>query len=166
MFTLHNIIVFITIIFSGLVAGLLYGYSCSVNPGLKNLPDREYIHAMQSINTAIQNFVFFICFIGLLVLLPMSCWFTYKYDMGISFWFVLIATVIYFVGVFVVTGARNVPLNELLEHFDVGKATDKEVSAIREKFESSWVTWHTVRTIASIVSFGVLVAGFFKKFVS
>jgi uncharacterized membrane protein len=63
---------FTTILFSGLVAGLLYSYSTSVNPGLKALPDNEYIRAMQSINTAIQNPVFFIAFMGLLLLFPFT----------------------------------------------------------------------------------------------
>jgi uncharacterized membrane protein len=66
---LMKVLLFFTILLSGLVAGLLYAYSCSVNSGLKNLPDAAYLKAMQSINIAIQNPLFFASFLGLPVLL-------------------------------------------------------------------------------------------------
>lgn len=70
MLSFQNIIIFLTILFSGLVAGLFYAYSCSVNPGLKALSDVEYLIAMQSINRAIQNPYFFCSFMGLLLCFP------------------------------------------------------------------------------------------------
>jgi len=68
----QNVMLICTIILSGLVAGLLYSYACSVNPGLHKLSDKEYIGAMQSINVAIQNPVFFISFMGSLILFPVQ----------------------------------------------------------------------------------------------
>ena len=59
---------------TGLIAGLFYSYSCSVNPGLAKLPDEGYVAAMQSINREILNPVFFATFIGTLLLLPISTW--------------------------------------------------------------------------------------------
>ena len=53
----QNTLHFITILLCGLVAGLLYSYSCSVNSGLKTFADNEFIKAMQAINIAIQNYI-------------------------------------------------------------------------------------------------------------
>jgi uncharacterized membrane protein len=163
MSSLQNIILFLTILFSGLVAGLLYSYSCSVNPALKALPDKEYISAMQSINKAIQNPVFFLSFLGLLILFPLCSWLTYKNTMAIPFLYVLIAAVIYFVGVFGITVVGNVPLNNQLEKFSVSNADATQLADMRLRFEAAWVRWHTIRTIASVVSFGILVWGLLKN---
>ncbi|WP_426059260.1 hypothetical protein [Hymenobacter sp. B1770] len=43
---------------TGLVAGVYYGFSVAVNPGLARLPAPAYIAAMQAINDVIQNPVF------------------------------------------------------------------------------------------------------------
>ena len=85
---------------TGLIAGLFYSYSCSVNPGLAKLPDGEYLAAMQSINRAILNPVFFATFIGTLLLLPVSTWLQYNEGASKSFSFLLAATLIYAIGVF------------------------------------------------------------------
>lgn len=159
----QTFISFITVLFSGLVAGLLYSYSCSVNPGLKALPDKEYLGAMQSINRAIQNPVFFISFMGLLVLLPLFCWLAYKQGAGISFSFVFSATLIYYTGVFGISIFGNIPLNNQLENFNIVNAGAEEMLNMRSRFENTWVRWHTVRTIAAILSFGILLFGLLKK---
>ena len=72
MLTPQNSLLFLSVLLSGLIMGLLYGYACSVNPGLNKLSDAEYLRAMQSINTAIQNPVFFISFMGTLFILPVT----------------------------------------------------------------------------------------------
>lgn len=48
-----------TVLASGLIAVLRYGYMCSVNPGLWYLDDNGYQSIMQSINEAISNPAFF-----------------------------------------------------------------------------------------------------------
>jgi uncharacterized membrane protein len=166
MFSIQSIVLFITILFSGLVAGLLYSYSCSVNPGLKALSDKEYLHAMQSINRAIQNPVFFISFMGLLLLLPLCSWLSYKQATAIPFMYVLIAAIVYIVGVIGVTVVGNIPLNNQLEKFNLTNADAAQITDMRLRFEGAWVSWHTVRTGASIISFGVLIWGLLKKVVA
>lgn len=43
----------------GLLAGLFYAYACSVMPGLGRADDRTLVDAMQQIDKAIENPVFF-----------------------------------------------------------------------------------------------------------
>ncbi len=152
---------FTSIFFSGLVAGLLYAYSCSVNAGLRSLSDSEYIKAMQSINIAIQNPVFFIPFMGLLLIFPVTTYQLYAQH-NTSFYLLLAATIIYMAGVFGVTVFFNVPLNEQLAKFPVLTASQTEISAMRTTFEKPWNSYHLVRTLASVVAFGLSVLSLVK----
>lgn len=162
MFSFQNTILFITILLSGLVAGLLYSYSCSVNIGLNKLSDAEYLKAMQSINIAIQNPYFFISFMGLLVMLPLTAWKFYSPQPTVSFYFLITATSLYFIGVFAVTLFGNVPLNNQLAKFVISSATPNEISAMRLAFEKTWNNFHLIRTIAAIISFGFTILSVIK----
>lgn len=107
---------------------------------------------MQSINRAILNPVFFSAFIGALLLLPLSAWLNYNSEASIRFWLLITATIFYSIGLFGVTVAFNVPLNEMLEKFDIGAASATELADIRKHFEMPWNGWHAVRTVAVILS--------------
>ena len=150
--TLANIILLITATTTALMAGLFYAYSCSVNLGLGRLPDAEYIAAMQSINRAIQNPVFFISFFGTLILLPLSTYLHFERPPSMRFWFLLIATVIYFIGAFGVTVAGNIPLNDALDRFNLQTASQATIAAQRVLFENRWNNLNTIRTVASTIT--------------
>jgi len=163
MISLQNAILFVAILLSGLIAGLLYAYSCSINPGLKALSDKEYVHAMQSINEAIQNPIFFLSFVGLLAVYPLSVYHVYTTPLKLSTYLMIIATLVYFFGVFGLTMWRNVPLNELLAKFDISQASPEQIAAIRQRFEGPWNNYHTIRTFASILSFGLTILSVMKQ---
>lgn len=150
--TIQNIILTVTTTLTALIAGLFYAYSCSVNIGLAKLPNDGYITAMQSINREIQNPVFFVSFMGALLMLPISTFFQYKTGAMDSFWLLLIATIIYCIGTFGVTIMGNVPLNEMLDKFNIQSASTEEISSIRNRFEIPWNRFHTIRTIAAVIS--------------
>ncbi len=158
-----KVFLFTTVLFSGLISGLLYAYSCSVNPGLKSLADKEYIKAMQSINIAIQNPYFFISFMGLLLVFPITTYLLYGHQTSVSFYLFVSAMLIYFVGVFGITMFCNVPLNEKLAKFPISTATTNEISAMRQAFEKPWNRYHRIRTLASIISFGLTILSIIKQ---
>jgi uncharacterized membrane protein len=135
------------------MSGLFYSYSFSVTPGLGRLPDDQYILAMQLINRAIQNPIFFISFFGVLILLPIVTYLKYSQPISIVFWFLLAATIIYFTGAFLVTAIGNIPLNNSLEKFDLTKATKESISAQRAIFEKKWNNLNLVRTVSSLLAF-------------
>jgi uncharacterized membrane protein len=163
MISSQNIFNFFSLFLSGLIAGLLFSYTCAVNIGLKSLSDNEYIKAMQSINIAIQNPYFLIPFMSLLFVLPIATFLNYKQEADTSFYLILLATIIYFVGVFGVTMFYNVPLNEQLAKFSILITTSNEISAMRKLFEKPWNSFHSVRTIASIISFGLTILSIIKS---
>jgi uncharacterized membrane protein len=152
-----KMLLFFTILLSGLVAGLFYAYSCSVNNGLKNLPDVAYLKAMQSINIAIQNPLFFTSFLGLPVLLIITVFKYYHAGVNTSFFLILGAAILYVIGVVGITILFNVPLNETLAEFNMEEASPGEVSAMRLLFEKPWNAFHMIRTIASVISFALTI---------
>ena len=155
--TVSNVVLVVTITFTALMAGLFYSYSCSVVLGLKLLTDSEYIASMQSINKAIQNPLFFICFFGTLLLLPISAYLAYFQHPRLIFWLFLTATVIYFIGVFGVTALGNIPLNDGLEKFNLANASKETITLQRTIFEQRWNNLNLIRTISSILSLVLIV---------
>lgn len=153
---------YLAIMGTGLVAGLMYSYDCSVMKGLGNLQDDIYLQSFQSINKAIQNPYFFLSFMGSLLVLPIATWRSYDNSNPAAFYLLLAATIVYATGVFAVTIFGNVPLNEQLAKYSLSTATDQELAAIRRSFEQSWNTFHRIRTVASIVCFGLVILSIFN----
>jgi uncharacterized membrane protein len=148
---------------TALITGLYYGYSCSVNPGLGQLADRDYVAAMQSVNTAILNPLFFASFFGALLLLPVSaCLSEHSLQSG-RFVLLLSATAVYAFGSFGVTVFGNVPLNDALAAFDLQTASPAEIGQARQLFESSWNRLHSIRTMASFVALVLVVLAAFRE---
>ncbi len=162
IFSIQNLSLFLATLLCGLLAGLFYGYSCSVNNGLGRLNDLGYLKAMRSINKVILNPVFFLSYFGALLILPVTAWINYTPYPSIRFYLLLSATIIYFTGVFGVTVAGNVPLNEALADFNIETASAEEIFSQREKFESPWNKYHLIRTMASILSFALTILSIFQ----
>ena len=135
------------------MAGLFYAYACSVNLGLGRLPDAGYLAAMQSINRAILNPVFLLVFMGAVIIFPIGAYRVYTPPPSFSFYLLLAASILYIVGVFGVTMAANVPLNDRLDAFDLSAATPETLARFRTEFEGPWNSWNLVRTIAAILAF-------------
>lgn len=144
-----TVILLLSTVSTALIGGLFYAYSCSVIPGLARLSDASFLQAMQSINRAILNPLFFLSFMGTLVLLPVSVWFFR--EQSTVFYLLLAATLLYIGGVFLVTVIGNVPLNNLLDAADLSKLNTAELRTLREKFAPNWNLFHSIRTIASSI---------------
>lgn len=145
-------ILLFTAITVALIAGLFFNWSCAVTLGLGKLSDVEYLGAMQSINREIQNPVFLLCFMGAMVLLPISTCLNYTSGMSYHFWLLVSATLFYWIGVFGVTMMGNVPLNTTLEAINLKELSIEQIKESRVAFENTWNTLNWIRTIASISS--------------
>lgn len=148
---MNSIILITTITTTALITGLFYAYTCSVNIGLGRLPNREYLTAMQNINSAILNPLFFMSFMGALILLPLSAWLNYEQSLSGRFLLLVIAAAVYITGVFGVTMLGNVPLNDMLAGVHLKSATVSDIARLRLSFEQPWLMWHSVRTVASVL---------------
>lgn len=161
--TIYTILQIAAVVVAGLAAGLFYSYDCSVVGGLGKLGDKEYLQAFQSINRVILNPYFFLSFMGSLVLLPVAAWITYKSGNAAAFYYMLAAAILYVVGVFGVTIAGNVPLNDMLDKFDIGNASVEAIQTMRLKFEAKWNMLQHVRTYAAILAFILSIISLTKR---
>ena len=152
-----KLIFILTTTSTGLIAGLLYAYSCSVNLGLNRLEDSAYLSAMQHINKAILNPCFFFTFMGSALFLPICTFLQYQKPFTSCFNLLLAATLIYLVGVLGVTLFGNVPLNDALANFDISRASMDEIKMQRAQFEPAWNNFHFYRTLAAVCSFVLVI---------
>ncbi|WP_083742946.1 DUF1772 domain-containing protein [Rhodococcus sp. MTM3W5.2] len=136
---------------AGLMAGLFAAFAYAVMPGLGRTDDQTFISAMQKINVAILNGWFMICFLGGLVLTVATLLLHLRSARSVLPW--IIAALVLYVAMLVITAAVNVPLNdELARAGDVIANPD----VVRAQFESRWVTWNIVRAVVSTAAFAAL----------
>lgn len=154
--TLKTSTIFLTIILTGLSAGLFYAWEVSVIPGTRKVSDTSYLETMQMINRAIINPRFFTIFFGSLLMLAISTFLQYKSGINLNFWMVFIALITYLVGTFGVTVFGNVPLNDALDIINLNELSSDQLEATRNAYEAKWNLWHKVRTICSVVSFAAI----------
>ena len=150
--TAVNIVLALTAVTTALMAGLFFAFSCSVNLGLARLSNAKYLSAMQSINRAIQNPIFFVAFFGAPILLPFSVLTHYEQPLSARFWSLLAARIIYLIGTFGVTVFGNVPLNNALDRFNLQTASEQEIVLQRANFERGWNNLNTIRTISATLA--------------
>lgn len=148
----QNISLNVSLILTGLSAGLFYAWSVSVIPGTQKIDSAAYLSAMQSINREILNPAFFLVFFGSLIALLSSTYFMYGGSTK-GFWFLVVASLAYLIGTVGVTGLGNVPLNNELNVLDLGQLTAKESDEFRGYYESRWNKLHTLRMLFSLFSF-------------
>jgi uncharacterized membrane protein len=141
----------------GLLAGLFYSYACSVMPGLHGSSDRTVVDAMQHINRAIQNPVFFATFMGAPALAVWAWLGERRRGTPRATRWVAAGTLLGG-ACLLVTFAFNIPLNNQL---DVAgdPAHIANIAQVRDDFETPWVVWNLVRTVACVASFACLAQG-------
>lgn len=147
-----------SIVSTGLTAGLFYGWSVSVIPGLTRISDEAYISTMQNINRAIINPGFIVPFMGIPVVLAGASVVHFRSGDTRRGWLLAGAAATYVVGVLGVTGTRNVPLNDALDAFDLRSATSVAIAERRSSYETPWNRWHHLRAAANVASFALATA--------
>jgi uncharacterized membrane protein len=139
----------------GVMAGFFFAFSVVVMPGFDEADPLTAMAAMQAINDAVQNAVFFLGFFGapVLCLAVIARGLVRRDRAG---WLGVAAGVAYLVGVFGVTVGFNVPLNDDLAALDPTLPANAPAMGdyIRE-----WTAWNHVRTVAGVVAFALLTVG-------
>jgi uncharacterized membrane protein len=151
------IVLILSILFTGLTAGLCFTWSNAVTPGIGRLDNLSFLKAFQAMNRAIINSQFMIIFMGPTILLFVNA--VLFRTNNTTFWLFLIAAIIFFIGIGLLTVFGNVPLNEMLDNSNLESLSKLELQTLRNKFENPWNRWHTLRTASSITSFSLLIVG-------
>jgi uncharacterized protein (TIGR02246 family) len=140
---------FVSALGCGLIGGTFFAFSAFVMKALARLPAPQGIAAMQSINVAVLNRLFFTVFFGtaagciLLAVRAVLVWNT----RGAGYMFVGCA--LYFVGTILVTIVCNVPLNNALAAVDPASADGASTWA---NYLKAWTAWNHVRTVAAVAA--------------
>jgi uncharacterized membrane protein len=141
---------------TGLSAGVMYTFNVAVVPALRNSKGTQHIAVMQSINSKIQNPVFFLSFFGPTILLPLAA---YLHRSDSQFVWLLAAALLHIIGVNGVTAMGNIPLNEELDKVDVSQLSEAEADQIRQQFQgvgSPWMRYHNIRTLTGTAATAIV----------
>lgn len=143
-----------------LVAGFLFAFAIVVMPGIKSLPDKEFIRAFQVMDRVIQNNhpVFLLVWVGSAVTLIASWILGFANLDTANFWLLTVCTIAYILGVQAPTIVVNIPLNNELQGFEVCNADEDLRLKARQKFESRWNRTNNLRTCVSCLVAALLMA--------
>lgn len=145
-------ILLIPLVLYGLMAGFFYAYSVSVMPGLNDTPPDAAITAMQGINRAVRNPIFFTSFFLTPLFSLIAGVVLYRWDFRNSSVYLLLATLVYSAGVLLPTGAVNVPMNNALALVDVTQNSD-QLATIWTSYASKWTLWNNIRGLLCLIAF-------------
>ncbi len=134
-----------------LVAGLLFAFAIVAMPGIKNLNDGEFIRAFQEMDAIIQNNqpIFMLAWMGSVVVLILAGILSIGRLEGVEAGVMLVAVLIYLIGVQVLTVVVNIPLNNQLQTVEVDKLDEASLKEAREAFEPRWNRFNQIRTVVA-----------------
>lgn len=150
----YFVLVLLTALGCGLVAGVFFAFSTSVMRTFAALPPAQGIAAMQKLNVLIINPLFLAAFVGtaglcvVVAVVTLVLW----PDRGTVE--LLLGCGLYLCGSFGVTVAANIPRNEALAKLDPEADASAEPWA---EFIRGWTAWNHVRAGASLAACAALV---------
>jgi len=144
--TLLTTLLWIAILSSGLMAGVYFAFSGFIMKAFGKIETTQAIAAMNAINETILRSLFMPVFFGssiisvLFIIVAFSQW----SEAGSGL--ILIAGIVYFVGMFLCTVVFNVPLNNLLAELNKDSANAQKVWS---HYLETWTKWNHLRTVSS-----------------
>jgi uncharacterized membrane protein len=152
------VLTFVSALGCGLIAGAFFAFSAFVMAALGRLPAPQGIAAMQSINVVVINPVFLGVFVGTaatcFVLAVSSLWWWSAPGAA----YLLIGSLLYVIGTFLVTMVCNVPLNDALA---VADPTSGDGARLWAGYLTNWTFWNHVRTVAALAAAALLTKSLF-----
>ena len=149
-----QIVLIVATLLCSLVAGLVFTFAVVVMPGIGKLEDREFLHAFQVMDRVIQDRQpwFMLVWVGSIFAVIATAALGITQCEGTSRILVILAAVIYMLGVQLPTMTINIPLNNELQKMDLDSVEESVVREFRQKFESRWNRWNTIRTVLAVTA--------------
>ncbi|GAA4296796.1 DUF1772 domain-containing protein [Actinokineospora soli] len=149
-----DVVLIVTAVTSGLMAGLFFAFSACVMLALGQVDDRVFIDTMQRINRLIQNPVFGLVFVGSLLGSIAVAVLELTGDPRLD---VLVGAVLTLVTM-LITFTVNIPLNNRIDAAGPADAV-ADPKAVRLAFEPRWVRFNHLRTLLSTAGFALYCVG-------
>jgi uncharacterized membrane protein len=161
---LFDAVLLLAALLCALTAGLVFAFTVVVMPGIRALPDRDFLRAFTVMDRIIQENEprFFLVWVGSVVALVAAVILGVDSVSGVDRMLLVGAAAVYLLGVQVPTVLVNVPLNNRLQALDLDGLDAAALRSEREAFEGRWTSWNAVRTVFACISTGgllVLIAG-------
>lgn len=136
----------VAVVLSSVVAGVFMAFSDFVMKSLAAATPAAGIESMQIINRKVYGSVFLFLLLGMApVSLGIPIYAIFAVSGPASGWLIAGGT-IYVTGVFIVTIARNVPMNKRLDAMDFNSPG---TASYWTTYAASWTRWNHVRSAAS-----------------
>lgn len=156
MMTALRIATLVTAGASGLMGGVLFGFSGFVMPALNRLPASQAVATMQSINEAAPRALGLPLMVGGLGSVAVGIWALTRSDLPGSARALLVSGAVAGAVAFAVTPGYHIPRNNALDRV---AAQSAEAGPAWEQYYPGWVGMNHVRTALSLASAALLVAG-------
>ena len=141
-----------------MVAGLLFGFAVVVMPGIAKLADKEFLHAFKHMDGIIQNNqpLFILVWAGSILSTIITLVLGAVNLSGNQVYLLGGASALYLFGVQLPTFRFNIPLNNMLQTYEIDAMNETEAASARADFESPWNRWNRFRTVNAVVSVSLL----------
>ena len=142
-----------------LVAGLVLTFAIIVMPGLKSLNNHDYLQSFKVMDGIIQNNqpVFILVWLGSVLTLIAAAVLGVWQLQGVERTLLITACVLYVGGVQIPTVIFNIPLNNELQATDLSVSNETELQPLRDRFESTWIQWNSIRTVMAVLIVVILI---------
>ena len=143
-----------------IVAGFLFAFAFVVMPGIGSMGDRDFLKAFKAMDGVIQNNqpVFIVVWLGSALAVIAAAILSIWQLSGPDQLLVIIAALIYILGVQAPTVIFNIPLNNRLQAADLENLSEAELSGERKRFETPWLRWTWIRTVRATATSVILIA--------
>jgi uncharacterized membrane protein len=132
---------------TGLLAGVFLTFSDFVMKSLLAAKPAAGSEAMQIINRKVYNSIFMVLFLAMVPVSAGLAVYASFYTAGPLATVLIIAGLLYFFGVFVVTVIGNVPMNNALEALPQG---GDDAQAYWPEYVKGWVLWNHLRWVTAL----------------
>lgn len=150
---------FITALGSGIAGGVFFAFSSFVMKGLSRLNHDQGIKAMQAINITAVTPLFMSALFGTALACVILIVMSLAQPTTSGTYLILSGCIFYIVGIVLVTGIFNVPLNNELAAVNPSTAAGTEVWI---KYLNRWVAWNHIRFLAGLASSAFLILGLIR----
>ena len=143
------------IILTGLMAGIYLAFSAVIIRSLNELPALHAAQAMNKINDVIVNTIFLPIFFGSTLWYAGLIVWTFADWQSETSGLIILAALIYIVGMFLVTAFGNVPMNNKLKAIE---SNETLLVDYWKKYQYSWSRLNHIRTLSCTIAFAFLIA--------
>ena len=148
----------LAIMLCSLVAGLLFGFAIVVMPGIAKLNDKGFLSAFKHMDEIIQNNqpLFILVWAGSILSIIITLILGIMNLIGTQIYILILASILYLVGVQLPTFRFNIPLNNSLQNLAIESLDESEAALCRVDFETPWNRWNRIRTVNAILAVSML----------